>query len=96
MVLSATTQRDAGAKIVLTRLRTSCGQLDANATGHDTVECRCLLTERNRNRHPREGIPAWCPLPKVTVKRDGTDGSRADDWVSWWAAWRRELRRALK
>jgi hypothetical protein len=26
-------------------------------------QCRCLLTDRKRNRHPAEGIPAWCPLP---------------------------------
>jgi len=34
--------------------------------GHrDTMACRCLLTDRKRNRHPREGIPTWCPLPKA-------------------------------
>jgi hypothetical protein len=31
-------------------------------------QCRCLLTDRKRNRHPHEGIPAWCPLPNTVVE----------------------------
>jgi len=32
-------------------------------------QCRCLLTDRKRNRHPAEGIPAWCPLPNAPLER---------------------------
>jgi len=38
---------------------TSCYQCG----NRDTMACRCLLTDRKRNRHPATGIPAWCPLP---------------------------------
>jgi hypothetical protein len=39
----------------------------------DTTECLCLLTNRKRNRHPIDGIPEWCPLPK-TAPTSGCTG----------------------
>ena len=32
-------------------------------THRNKDQCRCLLTDRKRNRHPKDGIPVWCPLP---------------------------------
>lgn len=32
-----------------------------------TLHSLCILTDRKRNKHPAEGIPKWCPLPKEKV-----------------------------
>ncbi len=48
----------------------TCYQCD----NRNAIKCVCLLTTRKRNRHPGplDGIPKWCPLPRVynsTIKR---------------------------